>query len=239
MSNGRSNPRHVTFPLVLLAVMLVALYMIAFYAPVERAQGVVQKIFYFHVSSAWVAFLAFFVVFIFSLLYLITREKRWDARAQAAAEGGVLFCSIVLITGPIWAKPVWGIWWTWDARLTLTLVLWLIYVGYLMLRHYVVVPENRASLSAILGIVGFVDVPIVYFAIRWWRTQHPQPVFAGGEDSGLDPRMVVTLYVCLFAFTLMFLYLFKRRAQLLEFQDELDELHRKADALSHEGKGGA
>lgn len=237
MPRSRMRWQHYLFPLVVLGAMLAALYMIAVYAPVEREQGVVQKIFYFHVPSAWVAFLAFLLVFFFSVRYLIGRDKRWDNRAYAAAEVGVLFCSIVLITGPLWAKPIWGIWWTWDARLTLTLVLWLIYVGYLMLRHYVTNPEKRATLSAIVGIIGFIDVPLVYFSIRWWRTHHPQPVFAGGEGAGLDPRMAATLYVCLFAFTVLFAYLFLKRAKLLELRDEVDELHRKADALSRREKG--
>lgn len=238
MANGGKNGLHYIFPFLVLASMLGALYMIVFYAPVERVQGVVQKIFYFHVPSAWVSFLGFFLVFVFSFRYLVTRNRRWDRRAHAAAEVGVLFCSIVLLTGPIWARPVWGIWWTWDARLTLTLVLWLIYVAYLMLRHYLPNPERRAVLSAIIGIVGFVDVPLVYYAIRWWRTQHPQPVFAGGEGSGLDARMALTLYVCFLVFTLLYVYLFNRRSRLLDLEDELDELHQQADALPVPEQGG-
>ncbi len=227
MANGGIKPQNYVFPILVFAAVLTALYMVFYFAPIEHEQGVVQKIFYFHVPSAWVAFLGFLLVFVFSFQFLVTRNKLWDGRAHAAAEIGVLFCSIVLITGPIWAKPVWGIWWTWDARLTLTLILWLIYVSYLMLRHYVVNPEKRATLSAVVGIVGFVDVPLVYFAIRWWRTQHPQPVFAGGQGSGLDPQMAATLYVCLFAFTLMSFYLFIKRARQFELQDVLDELHHK------------
>jgi len=238
MASGEKNGVHLVFPFLVLASMLAALYMIGFYAPVERDQGVVQKIFYFHVPSAWVSFLGFFLVFVFSFQYLVTRNRCWDRRAHAAAEVGVLFCSIVLLTGPIWARPVWGIWWTWDARLTLTLVLWLIYVSYLMLRHYLPNPERRAVLSAVIGIVGFVDVPLVYYAIRWWRTQHPQPVFAGGESSGLDPRMAITLYTCLAVFTLLFVYLFGRRSRLMALQDELDELHQQAEALPVPEKGG-
>jgi len=231
------KPRDYILPVLVFATMLVALYMIGFYAPVEREQGVVQKIFYFHVPSAWVAFLAFFVVFIFSLRYLTGRQKRWDNRAAAAAEVGVLFCTVVLITGPIWAKPVWGIWWTWDARLTLTLVLWLIYVAYLLLRHYVAGAEKRATLSAILGIVGFIDVPLVYFAIRWWRTQHPQPVFVGGENSGMDPRMAATLWVCVAAFTLLFAYLYRVRSRQFDLEDEIEQAHQQADDIAVSRKG--
>jgi heme exporter protein C len=229
--------RDYLLPALVFVVMLVALYMIGFYAPVEREQGVVQKIFYFHVPSAWVAFLAFFVVFVFSFRYIVSRDKRWDNRALAAAEVGVMFCTLVIVTGPIWAKPVWGIWWTWDPRLTLTLVLWLIYVAYLLLRHYVVGAEKRAMLSAILGIVGFIDVPLVYFAIRWWRTQHPQPVFGGGESSGMDPRMAATLWVSFAAFTLVFSYLYRIRAEQHDLEDEIDLAHQKADDMAAAPKG--
>jgi heme exporter protein C len=229
--------RDYILPALVFVGMLVALYMIGFYAPIEREQGVVQKIFYFHVPSAWVSFVAFLVVFVFSLRYLFSRDKRWDNRAAAAAEVGVLFCTLVLITGPIWAKPVWGIWWTWDARLTLTLVLWLIYVAYLLLRHYVTGDEKRATLSAILGIIGFLDVPLVYFAIRWWRTQHPQPVFRGGEGSGLDPRMAATLWVSVAAFTLMFAYFFRVRSRQLDLEDEIQHAHQLADEASASTKG--
>jgi heme exporter protein C len=230
--------RDYILPALVFVSVLAALYSIGFYAPIEREQGVVQKIFYFHVPSAWVAFLAFFVVFVFSFRYLVSREKRWDNRAAAAAEVGVMFCTLVLITGPIWAKPVWGIWWTWDARLTLTLVLWLIYVSYVLLRHYVTGPEKRATLSAILGIVGFIDVPLVYFAIRWWRTQHPQPVLGGGEGSGLDPRMAATLWGCAAAFTLLFIYLYRIRARQHDMEDNLEQVSRLADDLPAKTKGG-
>jgi heme exporter protein C len=231
------KPRDHILPALVSLAMLTALFMIGFYAPEEREQGIVQKIFYLHVPSAWVAFLAFFFVFVFSFRYLTSREKRWDNRATAAAEVGVLFCTLVLLTGPIWARPVWGVWWTWDARLTLTLVLWLIYVAYLLLRHYTVGEEKRATLSAILGIVGFIDVPLVYFAIRWWRTQHPQPLVAGGPDSGLDPRMSATFWVCVAAFTLLFAYVYRLRSRQLDLADEIEGMHQRADDLSASRKG--
>jgi len=204
------------------AAMLVGLLMICFYAPTEATMGVVQRIFYYHVPSAWVSFLAFFVVFLSGLVYLIKRDRKWDIMASASAEVGLLFCTLVLITGPIWAKPVWGIWWTWDARLTLTMVLWLIYAGYLMLRHYVEDAQRRAAFSAVLGIVGFLNVPLVYMSIRWWRTQHPQPVIAGGKDSGLDPAMFQTLMVCVVAFTLVWWVLVRMRMKLEHMRDVVD-----------------
>jgi len=214
--------------LALVAIML-SLGMVFLYVPTEATMGEVQKIFYFHVPSAWLAFFAFFLVFVYSVTYLVRREKKWDNLAASSAEIGVLFCTLVLITGPIWAKPVWGIWWTWDARLTLTLVLWLIYVGYMMLRHYMADPERKAAFAAVLGIVGFVDVPLVYFSIRWWRTQHPAPVMGGGDDSGIEGPMLATLLVCVVAFTLLFFALLRYRARLQELRDEVDALHDLAE----------
>jgi len=211
--------------------MSVALVMMFFYAPIESEMGIVQKIFYFHVPLAWNAFLGFAIVFFASFRYLATRDPKWDARALAAAEVGVLFTTLVLITGPIWAKPVWGIWWTWDARLTLTFVLWLIYMGYLMLRRYIESPERRAVLAAVVGVTGFVDVPLVYFAIRWWRTQHPQPVIMGGEDSGLDPKMATALWVSTAAYLLLFTVLFRRRLALEKLRHELDEYRAHRDHM--------
>jgi heme exporter protein C len=211
-------------PVLTGVVTLVGLYAALIYAPTEKTMGNVQRIFYYHVPAAWLAFFGFFLVFLFSLMYLMRGGKKWDNRASAAAEIGLLFCSINLITGPIWAKPVWGVWWTWDARLTLTLVLWLIYVGYIMLRHYLADAERRATFSAVLGIVGFIDVPLVYFSIRWWRTQHPQPVMAGGEDSGLDPVMWYTILVTLTGLSLLFAYLFRKRLALQALRDELDRM---------------
>lgn len=225
----KSRPPHILLPIVTAVVMITGTYLALLYAPTEETMGTVQRIFYYHVPSAWVAFLAFFFVFLYSLIYLMRGHRVWDIRAAAAAEVGILFCSLVLITGPIWATPVWGYPWAWDARLTLTLVLWLIYVGYLMLRHYMTDPERRATFSAVVGIVGFVDVPLVYFSIRWWRTQHPQPVIGGGEDSGLDPQMWVAVLVCFAAFILLFTYMTKVRVALYRAQDELVMLRNRVE----------
>ncbi len=216
-----------------LAILLGGFYYCFLVAPVEASMAMVepvQRIFYIHLPSAFTSFLAFFVVFLASLGYLFTRKLQWDWLAAAAAEVGVVFCTIVLITGPLWAKPVWGIWWTWDARLTTTLILFLIYVGYLMLRTYVPEAHRRALLAAVVGILGFVDVPIVYMANRWWRTQHPQPVIAGGESSGLDPRMwygvlAVFLGVLLFAALLV-----RLRYRLESMRAAVIELERAARA---------
>jgi heme exporter protein C len=209
----------------MLALMLVSLYMVFIWVPNEKTMGIVQRIFYFHVPSAWVAFLAFGMVFFASIMYLIRRDDKWDIMAANAAELGIIFCSIVLVTGPIWAKPVWGIWWTWDPRLTLTLVLWLIYVAYTMLRVYVQDESKRARLCAVVGIIGFLDVPLVYMSIRWWRTQHPSPVIAGGDKSGLAPEMFLTLMICLLTFTVLFFYLLRKRYQLARAEEEINHLY--------------
>ena len=203
-----------TILLALLGLLMsVDLFLIFFFAPMERTMGPIQKIFYFHVPSAWVAFLAFFVVFVCSIGYLSTRRESWDTIASSSAAVGVLFCTIVLVTGPIWAKPVWGIWWTWDLRLTSTLVLWFIYIGYFLFRSYLPRGGKRALLSAVLGIIGFLDVPIVYLSIRWWRSQHPSPVIAGGSGSGLDPRMRLVFFFSLAVFTLLYVVLLRLRVR--------------------------
>ena len=217
--------------LVLLAVALLLIVSAWYYAflaaPTERTMGTIQRIFYLHLPAAFLSFLAFFVVFVGSVAYLTTRRIGWDWAAASAAEGGVVFCAAVLISGPLWAKPVWGIWWTWDARLTTTLILFLIYVAYLMLRLYVTDAERRARLAAVVGILGFVDVPIVYMANRWWRTQHPEPVIAGGEGSGLDPRMwwgVLWAFAGLLTFASL---LFFQRYRMEAMRAELTQLARR------------
>ena len=170
-------------------------YQAIYVAPLDAMQGEIFRIIFYHVPSASVAFLFFAVSLIGSIAYLAFRRNRdgWaqiaDAWALAGAEVGVVFCTVVLITGPIWGRRAWGIWWTWDARLTTTLVLWLIYVSYLLLRRFAAGPQMQ-TYAAVLGIFGALDVPIVYMSNRWWRTQHPAPVFGGSEGSGMDPSMV-------------------------------------------------
>jgi heme exporter protein C len=186
-------------------MMLAALYAIFLYAPVEKTMGIVQKIFYIHVPSAFLAFFAFFITFLASILYLYKRDSRWDVIASSSVEVGVIFCTIVLITGSIWARPIWNVWWTWDPRLTTTLVLWFIYVAYLMFRS--VVGENqRSTLSAVFGIIGFVNVPITFFAIRLWRTIHPVVISTKGLNisSPMKQSLILTFVaVCLLFFSLL------------------------------------
>ncbi|WP_420239966.1 cytochrome c biogenesis protein [Telmatobacter bradus] len=180
---------------VTLLLMVWGYYQAIYVAPDEQTMHEIQRIFYYHVPSAMVAFLFFAISLAGSIGFLSFRNTRqqWaqiaDAWALAGAEVGVVFCTVVLITGPMWGRRAWGIWWTWDARLTTTLVLWLIYVSYLLLRRFAAGPQVQ-TLAAVLGIFGALDVPIVYMSNRWWRTQHPAPVFGGGQDSGLDPRMM-------------------------------------------------
>jgi heme exporter protein C len=212
--------------------LLAALYVALFVAPTERVMGEAQRIFYFHVPSAWVAFLAFFVVCVASILYLWKRERKWDILALSSAELGVLFATLVLLTGPIWARSVWGIWWTWDARLTATLVLWLIYVGYLMLRAYVEEGARRARLAAVLGIVGAVDIPIIVLSVQWWRTQHPSLILL--EQGSLEPGMVQALLLALLAFSLLYAYLLVRRIRLEATRDYLEAI--KATLTIGEGQ---
>jgi len=213
--------------LVTVAWLWAAAYMIFFYAPREATMGEVQRIFYIHVAAAWTALLAYFLIFLGSVAYLWRRSAGADALARAAGEAGFVFCTGVLVTGPLWAKPVWGIWWTWDARLTLTFVLWLLFAAYLMLRSYVIQRDRAALLAAVVGVMGFVDVPIDYMAIRWWRTQHPQPVIAGGEGSGLDPRMWITLLVTWGAFLCLFSYLVRQHLRLAAVARQTSELRRQ------------
>jgi heme exporter protein C len=186
------------YALITIALMVWGFYQAIYVAPVDALQGEYYRIIFYHVPSFSAAFTFFSVSFLGSIGFLSFRRSRpeWaqiaDAWALAGAEVGVVFCTVGLITGPIWARRAWNMWWTWDARLTTTLVLWLIYVSYLLLRRFVAGPQMQ-TLAAVLGIFGALDVPIVYMANRWWRTQHPAPVFGGDSSSGMAPAMVHVL----------------------------------------------
>ena len=189
-------------------------------APTERTMGDVQRIFYYHVPSAWTAFLLFTINFVASLMYLIRRKAKTDMLALVSAEVGVVFCTVVLVTGPIWARPVWGIWWTWDLRLTLTLLLWLIYVSYLVLRRFSTSSQTPV-LAAVLAIFGALDVPLVYFSIWFFRTQHPSPVV--GDGGSLDPRMAHVLLINWAAFLCLAWLMCWTRYRLEVLKREVDE----------------
>jgi heme exporter protein C len=221
------NKKLITFALIALALLWYALQQALYIAPMEETMGDIQRIFYYHVPSAMVAFTCFFANLVASLVYLKNRKPATDAFALATAEVGVVFCTVVLITGPLWAKPVWGIWWTWDARLTSTLLLWLIYVSYLLLRQFST-GGQAPLLAAILAIFGSLDVVFVYMSIRWFRTQHPQPVIAGGEGSGLHPAMALALLWNLAAFLVFAAIVVWIRYRLERTRQQLDELHALA-----------
>jgi heme exporter protein C len=201
-----------------------ALYMAFIYAPTEAVQGDTQRIFYFHVPLAWLAYLAFFVVFLGSIVYLWRKSEAWDIVARCSAELGVVFTTLVLITGSIWGRTIWGAWWAWDARMTTTLILWSVYVVYLMIRAYSTDPIRGARYGAVLGIIGFADVPVVQMSITWWRTLHPGPVVSLEGNGGLPPEMVTALMVSLAAFTLLYVYLLRQRVQVEVLRAEIDKL---------------
>lgn len=210
-------------------LLVISLYLIFFWVPTEKTMGIVQRIFYWHVAISWVAFLAFFLTFVHSILFLVKKNPAFDRSASASAEIGVFLTGLVLVSGSIWARPIWGHWWEWgEPRLTTALVLFLIYLGYLMVRAYS--SEAQAPrFGAVVGIIGFVDVPIVYMSIRWWRTIHPGPVIAGGEGSGLAPEMFLTLIVSVVAFSFFCWLLVRLRVALKTGEEEVKLMQRDLD----------
>lgn len=221
LDDARIVPMARVIGVLALLNIAIGLWMALFYAPMERTMGDAQRIFYFHVPSAWIGFLAFFVVFVASIMFLVKRERRWDALALSAAEIGVVFTTLVLLTGPLWARKAWGVFWVWDARLTTTLILWLIYIGYLMLRA-TAETERRARFAAVLAIIGFLNVPLIFVSVQIWRTMHPQLIVT--EPGGLAPQMTQTLMVCLLSFTWLFAYLLIQRVRLEQARDRVHAL---------------
>jgi heme exporter protein C len=218
----RAQTLLIPFQLLTFVLMLFALYTIFIYAPVEKTMGVIQKIFYIHVPTAFLAYLAFFITFITSIFYLYRKDSKWDTVAHCAVETGVIFCTIVLITGSIWAKPIWNVWWTWDPRLTTTLILWFTYVAYLMLRR--VVKENqRANLAAVFGIIGFINVPITFFSIRLWRTIHPVIITSSGFN--MSGPMRFCLIITFIAFCFLFFSMLISRIRLERLKRRIEEIN--------------
>lgn len=206
---------------ILTLIMLVNIYVIAFYAPVEKTMGIVQKVFYFHVASAWVGLLALCVVFAASVLYLWKRSERTNNLALASAEIGTVFISCTLLTGPLWAYPIWNTWWTWDPRLTTTLVLWFMYVAYIALQGGSAT-ENRKRLAAVYGIICVVNVPLVFFSTRWWRSIHP--VVVTSEGMALTPKMKVAMFLSVGVFSLLYVYLLNIRLKSLDLEQRVKRL---------------
>jgi heme exporter protein C len=213
-------------PITLLAAGLIffAGYAALFVAPDERTMHEIQRIFYFHVGLWAAMFTALGIAFAANVAWLLTRKPLWDWLGVSAVEVGVVSCTGGLITGVLWGKPAWGIWWTWDARLTTCFILWLLYISYLILRGLIEEPGRRATLSAVFGIFAFLDAPLVYVSNRLWRTQHPTPVLFGGPGSGLDPVMVKTLMVCMLTMVIVMGIVLVDRYRLERLRHELDEL---------------
>ncbi len=207
-------------------LMLVTLYLVFLYVPTEKEMGIVQRIFYLMVPMGWLSLLAFLVVFIGSILYLKRRESKWDILAHSSAEVGIVFTTLALITGSIWAKPIWGVWWTWEPRLTATLVLWFIYLAYFMVRSFATEESRGARFAAVVGIIGFIDIPIVALATTLWRGTHPGPVIFQG---GVAPPMLLTLLVSIAAFTTLYFVLVIQRISMKN--DEI-EIKRLGELLS-------
>jgi heme exporter protein C len=216
-------------PFLATTAMLAAIWCVFMYVPNERMQGAVQRIFYFHVNSAWAAFLGFFVAAAASGLFLWRADAAYDRLAIAAVEVGMLFCTMVLVTGPIWARPIWGTWWTWDPRLTMTVILWTIFAVYLVLRTVGRDDPQIARYAAVLALVGVLDVPLIQISVRLWRGMHPSVISAPANKGGLeDPRMVTALLVAMLAFALLFFWLLWLRYEGLRLRDELQRLEDQA-----------
>ena len=205
------------------ALMAVTLYMVFMWVPTEQNLGVSQRIFYFHVPLGWIGMLSIVVVAVASLMHLITGKEKWDSLAYATAELGVIFATLILVTGAIWARPVWGEWWTWDAKLTTTLVLWFIYVGYLMIRAHGPSGTQGKRYASVIALIGAIDSPIIYKATDWWRTAHPER----NVPSDLASEMLLTLLVAVVTFTVLYAYLLVERYSLRKSESDLDELHQR------------
>jgi heme exporter protein C len=203
-------------------LMAVTLYLALVWTKPDVNLGDTVRIFYFHVPTAWVGFLAFGVVFVASIGYLVRSSERWDAVAYSAAEIGVLFATLMLVTGSIFGKVAWGTWWTWSPRLTTSLILWLIYVAYLMLRAYAPRGGQGARYGAVLGIIGFVDVPIVYFSVNWWRDVHPERMI--GPQLAIEVPMLVALIMGVATFTVLFVYMLIERYHLRRVEETVERM---------------
>jgi heme exporter protein C len=203
--------------------MALTLYMVYMWVPTEQNLGVSQRIFYFHVPLGWIGMVSIIVVAVASIVHLYTGKQKWDDLAYSTAELGIIFASLILITGAIWGKPVWGVWWTWDAKLTTTLVLWFIYAGYLMVRAYGPAGTQGRRFASVIALIGAVDAPIIYKATDWWRSAHPER----NVPSDLNEQMALTFLVSLVTFTIIYVYLLMERYSLRRSESDLDELHQR------------
>lgn len=204
-------------------VLTAGIFMAFVYAPADRVQGDAQRILYVHAPMAWLAYMSAAFLFVGSVGYLWKRSATMDRLARSSAELGLLFTSLTLLTGSIWGRPIWGAWWEWDARLTTTLILWFIYLGYYMIRAYAGDRERGARHAAVLGIVGMVDVPIIHMSVTWWRSLHPEPVVINMAGPNLPNSMLATLLVCFIGFMLLFGHLIIQRMQIESVKDMLED----------------
>ena len=210
------------------ALMAVTLYLIFFWVPTEQNLGVSQRIFYFHVPLGWLGMVSIMVVAVASFMHLLTRNEKWDSLAHSTAELGLMSATLIIVTGSIWAKPVWGVWWTWDAKLTTTLILWFIYVGYLMVKAYAPKGSQGRRYASVVALIGAIDAPIIYMATVWWRTAHPDLNIGPLADSdSLDSKIALTFLISMITFTVLYILMLTERYSLKLTETALDELHQK------------
>jgi len=210
-----------------LILMSVAVYLIFFYASIERTMGIVQKIFYFHVPNALLSYTSAVLLGFASIMYLIKSDRQWDRFGSVAGELGCVFTATAIVSGMIWGKPAWGTYWvSWDPRLNLELILFLTLIAYMMLRAYLPNEEKRAALSCVFGLLAMLNIPFNWLSIYFLRTQHPQPVVSPG-GGGLEPDMAVTFYLSLLAWIVLYSYLFVSRLEVAKLQEEVSYLEHK------------
>lgn len=235
----RAFPARTIWLALTAGLMGLTLWLIFIWVPTESNLGEVQRALYFHVPVAILALGAIVLVAIGSVGFLITNRPRWDWFAHASAETGVVVGALALITGSIWARPIWNVWWTWDAKLTTTLILWFIFIGYLMLRAYAPPGRQGARLAAILGVIGAIDAPIIYYAADLWRTAHPGRVTGPGADGSLESEMLLTLLVSSIAVFSAFAYMLVERYRVRKSEADVIELGRRIQMAHSEVSGPA
>jgi len=217
-----TTERHVSvWPWFVMAVAGLLTFVASLTVSADAVQGELSRILYVHVPAAWLAYVAFGVTMLMSAMYLSKKDLTWDRRALASAEIGVLFTGLTIALGMIWGKTTWGVWWTWDARLTLTAIMFFVYVGYLALRRTTDDLDVRAKRAAILGVLAVVQVPLVHFSVVWWRSLHQPPSLLKPESVSMDTSMVVTLFIAVFSFTAMYVAMMFKRIELARLEDEV------------------
>jgi len=236
MSLARIRTGALVFGLLGVGLTLLFHWQVFFWVPTEASMGIVQRIFYIHVPAWWVGFLALGIMALCSAVYLWLGLDKVDHAARAAAEGGLIFITIGLLTGPLWARIAWGTWWTWEARLTLSLLLWFIYVGYFMVRNATDSPERGKKFAAVVGIVGALNIPLIHVSVLWFRSLHPQPVVARVDGPQLDPAMLTVLLTALAAWTFLFFSFFLLRYAAAQLEASVDRLPSRG--LSEHGVRG-